>query len=293
MIRPEVSVIIPAYNSSKYIEETLVSVLNQTYRNFEVIVIDDGSTDGQTELILKWIKKDSRFRCVYQSNQGVSASRNVGFNQSVGNYIAFLDADDVWMPGNLESKIKKFEEGNFGLVHSDGYLINENSDVTIGKIVGREGMLLNDMLEWTSTQVPGPSSILVTREVLNTVGLFDANLSTSADVDFFLRVSARYNIGRVDQVTWKYRLHSGNMHKHLSLMEKDVLFVYKKASVKGLFYSHWFERKCYASMYLILAASWAGDGKNKWRAIVFTMLALFKHPNVMVNLFNRLSKKWL
>jgi len=243
MDHPIVSVIIPSYNSGKYVEETLASVLSQSYTNFEVIVVDDGSVDGQKDCIFKWANRDRRVRYIYQDNQGVSSARNVGFNHSSGNYIAFLDADDVWMPNNLAVKIEKFEKGNFGLVHSDGCLIDERSNIVDGLMAGHEGRLLKNMLAWTGTQVPGPSSILVKREVINTIGLFDTNLSTSADQDFFLRVSSRYNIGRAEMVTWKYRLHSGNMHKRISLMEKDVLFVYKKVSAKGLFDNYWFERK--------------------------------------------------
>ncbi len=293
MESPLVSVIIPAFNSERYIEETIASVLTQTYTKFEVIVVDDGSTDGQRDCIYKWCNSDSRIRYIYRPNQGVSAARNTGFNHSRGTYVAFLDADDVWLPDNLSSKVSKFEIGNYGLVHSDGYLMDENSMDKEGFMIGREGLLLKDMLKWSGTQVPGPSSILVKREVLQTIGLFDTNLSTSADHDFFLRVAARFNIGRVSRPTWKYRLHPSNMHKNIPLMERDVLYVYKKASSNKLFSNYWFEKECYAIMYLILAASWAGDGRNKARALYFISLALFTHPRAITNIINRLLKRWI
>ncbi len=261
--------------------------------NFEVIVVDDGSTDEQREIIFRWCAKDSRLRYIYKPNQGVSVARNTGFNHSRGEYVAFLDADDVWMPENLSAKLSKFETGNFGLVHSDAYLIDENSQNKGGVMIGREGMLLTNMLQWRGTQIPGPSSLLVRREVIQTVGLFDTNLSTSADYDFFLRVASRFSIGRVSRPTWKYRLHSGNMHKAIPLMEKDVLYAYKKASDNGLFKTFWFKRRCYANMYLILASSWAQDGNNKWRAIYFTWLALMSHPVCIIDIFKRIKKRWV
>ena len=292
MQRPLVSVIIPAYNSELYIKETLASVSKQTFTEFEVIVIDDGSTDSQREIILSYCIADPRFRYLFLENQGVSGARNTGFNHSSGAYVAFLDADDVWLPDNLSSKLEKFEKGDYGLVHSDASLIDGMSNMKEGTMVGREGELLTNMLTWDGTQVPGPSSILVKRSVLQSVGLFDSRLSTSADHDFFLRVSAKYKIGHVTKITWKYRLHGANMHKKISLMEHDVLFVYEKASVNKLFSSYWFEKKCYSIMYLILAASWAGDGKSRFKAGHYVLIALVCHPGSIVNIVNRITKRW-
>ena len=290
MDSPIVSVIIPAYNSSKYIAETIKSVLSQTFKNFELIIVDDGSTDDQQEIIQKYCESEIRIRSIYQENQGVSFARNAGFNHSKGKFIAFLDADDIWLEDNLQLKLDKFEQDDFALVHSDSYLIDENSKLLNGMMTGNEGMLLHEILKWKEAQVPGPSSILVKREVIGTVGLFDTNLSTSADHDFFCRLAALYKIGRVAKPTWKYRVHSQNMHKNIALMERDILTVYRKISRLKLFKSFWFKRTCYANMYLILAASWAGDGKNMTRGLYYTMLAILSHPGSILNIVNRLTR---
>ena len=290
---PLISVVIPAYNSRRFITETVESVLQQLYSNFELIIVDDGSTDGQEEYILPICKRDSRIRYVSKPNEGVSFARNVGYNHSSGLYVAFLDADDVWLKDNLMVKFLKFQTGDYGLVHSDALLIDEDSNLINGMMNGGEGSLLQDALQWTRTIVPGPSSILVRREVLNAVGLFDTNLSTSADHDFFLRVASKYAIGHVPNPTWKYRLHESNMHKKIELMEKDVLFLYKKASDNKLFPNMWFERECYANMYLILGASWAGDGKNKFKGILYAFLAIGNHPKAIFNIYSRVMKRWL
>lgn len=292
MFRPKVSVIIPAYNSERYIEEAIDSVLNQRFTDFELLVIDDGSTDGQREKIMKYCNVDTRVRYIRQANQGVSAARNHGFNLSSGDLIAFLDSDDIWLPDNLSLKVSKVQSSDFGLVHSDAGLMDEYSNVLNKRMEGNEGWLLTQMLEWKETQIPGPSSILVKRTTLNSVGLFDTQLSTSADHDFFLRVAAKARIGRVSQVTWRYRVHSKNMHKNIALMEKDVMFLYQKASINNLFADRWFRGICYTNMYLTLAASWLGDGKNKKHATYFIMLALLRHPFTIINIFNRVKKRW-
>lgn len=289
---PLVSVIIPAYNSERYVEETIASVLNQAFTDFEVLVIDDGSVDSQREKIIKFCNSDGRVRYIHQENQGVSAARNHGYNLSSGALIAFLDADDVWLPNNLSLKVSKINEG-FDFVHSDAVTMDVQSNTLDRKMQGSEGWLLKNILLWEDSQVPGPSSILVKRSVLNNVGVFDTQLSTSADHDFFIRVASKIRIGRVPVVTWKYRLHDQNMHKNIGLMEKDVLYLYHKASTFGVFENRWFEGICYTNMYLILAASWAGDGKNKTRAMYFIMLALLSHPFAVLNIFNRVKRKWL
>lgn len=292
MNRPLVSVIIPAYNSEKYIQETIASVLSQTFADFELLVIDDGSIDSQQEKIFEFCKRDARVRYIRQENQGVSAARNHGYNLSSGSLIAFLDADDVWLPSNLSLKVSKILDEGFDFVHSDAVTMDSQSNTLERRMQGSEGWLLNKILLWEDTQIPGPSSLLVKRSVLNSVGIFDTQLSTSADHDFFIRVAAKVRIGRVSEVTWRYRLHDQNMHKNIRLMEKDVLFLYRKASLQRVFESSWFEGICYTNMYLILAASWAGDGKNKIRAAYFIMLAILSHPFAFVNIFNRVRRKW-
>jgi glycosyltransferase involved in cell wall biosynthesis len=281
---PLISVIVPVFNGERYLSETLQSVMNQTHSNFEALIVDDGSTDGTKDVVSNLAQNDARIKYVYQANQGVSAARNTGIKYAKGEYLAFLDYDDLWEPENLELKILKFQEDNYGMVHSDAKIIDEHSLVSDKILSGKEGMLLESLLEWKETQIPGPSSILVSREALDKTGLFDVSLSTSADQDFFIRVASAFKIGRVAQCTWKYRIHGTNMHKNISVMEKDVVQVFKKAAASRLFKSRKFKNACFANMYLILGASWYGDGKNKLRGIYFVMLALASHPLIILNI---------
>lgn len=289
---PVVSIIIPVYNCRKFIAEALESVIQQTFRDFEALIVDDGSTDDLRVIADHYVKMDSRIKYLYQLNRGVSAARNSGFKYSSGKFIAFLDSDDVWLKNNIELKLRKLEEGVFGLVHSDAELINESSDRIHGVLQGREGDLLEGLLSWEDTQIPGPSSILMRRAVIEEVGPFDENLSTAADLDLFIRVAARYKIGRVDQVTWRYRKHVGNMHKSIDLMEHDVLLIFRKAKELNLFTTAAFERKCFSTTYLILAASWAGDGRNVRRALSFLIMAVRNEPRVILNVVRR-AVNWI
>ena len=290
---PLVSVIIPAYNAERFISETIKSVISQTFSDFELLIVDDGSIDNQKKIIKEFAASDNRIRYIYQLNEGVSAARNNGFKNSHGRFIAFLDADDVWLPDNLALKINRFGSDEVGLVHSDAMVINEVSEKIEGTICGIEGDLLDPLLLWDGTQIPGPSSILVKREVIEAIGVFDEKLSTAADKDFFIRVAAHYKIGRVSQVTWKYRLHRKNMHKNISVMEADILLLYQKVQNSKLFHSKDFEKKCFSAMYLILAASWAGDGKNVRRSLIFVWQAVKINPPVILYVVKRLFNRWL
>ena len=121
---PKVSVIIPAYNSSGFIEDALESVFKQTYRNYEVIVVDDGSTDKSAEIIGSF--SDKRIIYIYQENHGVSVARNKGILESKGEYIAFLDSDDLWLPEKLEKQVAILNNNkNTGLVYTDFDVIHE------------------------------------------------------------------------------------------------------------------------------------------------------------------------
>lgn len=283
--KPLVSVIIPVYNAEKYIEETIVSVLNQTYQNFEIIIVDDGSTDHSASVVFPLSERDNRIRYIYQKNAGVSVARNTGYIQAEGKFIAFLDADDIWLSCNLEKKLDKIYSGDFGLVHSSASLINEKTEAIEGVMEGLEGSLLNDFLQWQFCCVPGPSSVLLKKEVLEKVGLFDPELSTSADLDIFIRIAAKFTIGKVNEITWKYRVHAQNMHKNIALMEHDILIIYSKAKAADLFHNKVFANLCFAKMYLILGLSWLKDGGNLQRGLYYIAKSMVTKPKVSLVYF--------
>ncbi len=288
---PLVSVIIPAYKAEKYLAETVQSVFDQTHQNWELLIVDDGSPDGQEQAIAPLVAADNRVQYIKQKNAGVAAARNHGFSKSKGEFVAFLDADDVWFANNLQLKIAKFESNPaYGLVHSDLAIIDENSVPTGETKQGKEGQLLHDLLSWQGTCIPTPSSILVKRTVIEKVGLFDLELSNAADQEFFFRVASQYLIGRVAKVTWQYRIHSQNMHSNIAVMEKDALRAYHLAEKNKLFESKAFRNLCFSNMYMIVGASWWGDGHNKWKGATYLLKAIWVYPPAAKKVIQKIFK---
>ena len=111
-----ISIIMPAYNAGKYIKESIESVFNQTYQNWELIIIDDGSTDNTSEVVQPFLIKDRRIQYYLQENGKQGKARNAGIKRSKGNLIAFLDADDVWMPAKLQAQIGVLKQNDADLV---------------------------------------------------------------------------------------------------------------------------------------------------------------------------------
>ena len=125
--KPEVSVIMPAYNASVYIQEAINSVIAQTYTNWDLIIIDDGSTDSTSEIIMNNVNQDLRIKYFYQENGKQGKARNLGIYHARGIYIAFLDADDVWLPEKLEIQLEEIVAKNVDLVFSDSYVFNNDT----------------------------------------------------------------------------------------------------------------------------------------------------------------------
>ncbi|MFN7014034.1 MAG: glycosyltransferase family 2 protein, partial [Bacteroidia bacterium] len=151
-----VSVIIPAYNAEKFIETTIQSVLNQTIQKFEIIVVNDGSTDNTAKIIETLKEKDKRIHLINKENSGVSDTRNIGMRTAKGKYIALLDADDVWLKDNLEKKIN-YLENNPGIdfIYSDMLLADENLENQTQAPKGKGINILENILSWNGEVIPG------------------------------------------------------------------------------------------------------------------------------------------
>lgn len=286
----KVSVIIPAYNSLRFIQSTLESAVGQSFSDFEVILVDDGSTDGSSEVIQSLADVYPQVQYHYQSNAGVAAARNHGFRLAKGDYIAFLDADDIWLPDNLAKKVAYLQQHpQVGLVHSDAAVINGEGVATGLVKAGKDGQLLNDLLLWNGTCIPAPSSILVRREVIEKVGGFDESLSTAADQEFFFRVAAKYPIGRIPEVTWQYRVHSTNMHSNIPLMERDHIKAYQLADKNGLFPNKAFRNQAFSNLYMILAGSFWVQGKQHPKTFLYLLKALWLWPSNLKRLLHNFT----
>lgn len=284
---PTVSVIIPAYNAGKYLAETVHSVLAQTYTDFEIIIHDDGSTDD-TPAIAKTFS-DPRVKYRHQENAGVSAARNKGAEVATGKYLAFLDADDLFHPRNLEMKVTALEkDASLAMVFADCDIIDANGQSTGEILTGKDEDIFKNLLLWNGTVIPGPSSILITREAFEKSGGFDTEFSTAADQNFFFRIAHKYKCARIPEVLTAYRKHDTNMHMNIALMERDHIGVYEKAARAGMFETDSFRKTCFGNLYLILAGSWWVNGKNKRKGFQFMRKALAKNPVLIFKLLGKL-----
>lgn len=140
MVEPLISIIMPAYNAEKYITESVDTVINQTYKNWELIIINDGSTDDTEAIARQYTLTDSRIKLINQENKKLSAARNIGIKAAVGDWVAFLDADDLWVADKLKKQIALINtKPDIGLVFSDGYIFNDgdlNTDFPYGAASG-------------------------------------------------------------------------------------------------------------------------------------------------------------
>lgn len=283
-----VSVILPAYNASNFIVETIQSVLQQTYTDWELIISDDGSTDNTEALVLPFLNQKVRY--IKHTNSGVSLARNRGAAIATGKYLAFLDADDVLTPDSLEKKVQVLQQQkDIAIVFSDVAIIDAHSNMTGELLKGSDEDVLEHLLLWDRTVIPGPSSFLITREAFDRVGGFDSDFSTAADQDFFFRVAQQFSCRRIPEVLTLYRKHGSNMHMNIRHMEHDHIAVYKKAARLNLFGTTSFKRRCFANLYLILAGSWWVNGKNKWRGILFLMRSVLVRPAQIKRILTKLS----
>lgn len=279
------------YNAEKYIGDAINSVLNQTYRNWELVIIDDGSKD-LTALVIKKFLEDARIQYHYQVNAGVSVARNKGILLAKGEYIAFLDADDAWEPENLSKKLAVLSNmPEVDWVFSDMYHADANLKETEVAPKGTDENMLEKILLWESEVIPGPcSSVIVRKKCFDEGVSFDKELSTAADQDFTLQLASRYKGRRIPEPLVTYRLSSNSMSRNIAVMERDHILVYRKAAKNGMFYSDAFRRKCFSNLYIILAGSWWVNGNNKIRGLYFIVRAISIYPKNISRLIKKIFK---
>lgn len=211
MNAPKVSVIIPTYNRKDYVQEAINSVLAQTYQDFELIVVDDGSEDGTGEALKRF---GSQIRYVYQENQGESAARNRGIRVASGRLVAFLDSDDLWLPHKLERQVAYLDaHPDVALVCSSVLPIDSNGQIldreTEGKYQLPEGKVSFETVFWNCPV--NASTVLAKREALVQAGLFDMTMRWGEDWDMWARLALRALIAFIPEPLAYCRVHAGNM----------------------------------------------------------------------------------
>jgi glycosyltransferase involved in cell wall biosynthesis len=226
---PIVSVVIPAYNSSRFIADAVKSVLDQTFSSFELIVVNDGSSDTD-ELETAMLPYLPRLRYFSQENRGPSAARNLGIRNARGRYVAFLDSDDVWLPHHLADQIRHLENNEgLGLVYSNnsqvdeqGYTSNAFARVPQSLPVTREALL-------ALRCVVNTSSVVVLREALVRVGLFDEEMRRCEDFDLWLRLASMGTEMTFDRGVQVVHRRTRGLSSDQDLMKRARKAVYRKA----------------------------------------------------------------
>jgi glycosyltransferase involved in cell wall biosynthesis len=222
-----VSVIIPTYNRAHFVGLSIDSALQQTHPPLEVIVVDDGSTDDTAAALASYA---DRIRVFRQPNSGAPSARNLGAANASGDYLAFLDSDDLWYPEKLERQLQRFDaEPELGLVHCG----MESFDDATGRVLevnvdGAEGWVAEQMLHFDKIVVFAGSSLLIPRRVFQEVGGFDVRLPPSEDWDLCYRIASRYKVGFVAGPYVRYRQHPGAIHLDIPKMERAMMLSFDK-----------------------------------------------------------------
>ncbi|WP_347273679.1 glycosyltransferase [Candidatus Kuenenia sp.] len=227
--KPLVSIVMPTYNCAAYLPESIESILAQTYDTYEVVVIDDGSADN-TKLVLEPYMEKIRYIDLGR-NEGLPTARNLGIQSAKGEYVAFLDADDIWMPEKLEMSIDQFMKNpDAGMVYSKHINIDSKSQFMEGKIMRRlpSGNIFTQLFFEQNFIIC--SSVVVRKEVFNKTALFDSELVNCQDWDMWLRIAFYYKAIGIDVPLVKYRHSSKSLSKN-----RDNVLKYQKVIIDKIY----------------------------------------------------------
>lgn len=208
-----VSIILPTYNCARFLSDSLGSVLSQTYDRYEIIVVDDGSTDNTKEVLNAFLQKIKYIDL--GQNRGLPAARNIGIQSAQGTYIAFLDADDLWLPEKLQTDVEYFtQHPDVSMVYSRHMNIDEQGVVLDGGTKRRlpSGNIFIRLFSEQNFIVP--SSVVVRKEVFATAGLFDEQLFNCQDWDMWLRIAFYFKVAGINKPLVQYRHNPHSLSKN-------------------------------------------------------------------------------
>jgi glycosyltransferase involved in cell wall biosynthesis len=210
----------PAYNASNYIQEAINSVIAQTFIDWELIIVDDGSTDKTSEIVSEYVTIENRISYYYQENGKQGKARNLAISKSKGEYLAFLDADDLWLPEKLEIQIKEIKDKNVDLVFSNAYIINDSEKINLNKVIYcHQGFLdsnegLDRMIERNRIPI---LTVLVKKSKVIEVGMFSEKLEIQNAEDSHLWLKLLINKAVLygsNETLAIYRVHKNSVTKN-------------------------------------------------------------------------------
>ncbi len=301
-----VSIIMPTYNRANFLEEALSSVFSQTYRDFEIIVVDDGSTDD-TASVLQPLVEQGLIQYIYQKKQGVSAARNRGIMEANGQYIAFLDSDDLFEPEKINSQVKYLQNHpEMGLVHS-GFTKFDHIGYDLGyrDTSWFSGQIYPQiLLHWTTLMAI--DTVLVVKKVLDSVGSFDTSLSIGEDLDMWRRIARKYPFGFINKSLARVRVHEGNVSGDKLKTTEGMVKYLEKAFKDDPSLSSRFQKRVFSRMFSTMAYNLLSESNDEsFRAARLNALRAIKqdvlNPHGIIallstmlgyNFRNSLVKSW-
>ena len=232
---PFISVVIPAYNAAAFLPEVIQSVIDQSYSEWELLVIDDGSTDNTATLVNQYSESDGRVRLISKENGGVSVARNLGAQLAKGELIAFLDSDDLWLKDKLSVHVDYMKShpqvgvsfSRVELIESDGSTTNKLTDNIVDTLKPQDLFYSNPTVT--------TSNLVIRKSVFQELDGFDASMQYNEDIDLLFRLAIQnhWKIDGIDQVLVQYRLHSSGLSSTLKKMEEGWVTLMTKARQKA------------------------------------------------------------
>lgn len=284
-----VSVILPTYNRAHTLSRAVNSVLNQTYKNFELIIIDDCSTDN-TEEVVKNIHDERIVYIRQSSNKGAAAARNTGIKIAKGDYVAFQDSDDEWMSEKLEKQMKVFESdaNDFSVVYTD--MLRISSDETIKYWSSPDlfcGKVINPLTNEYQVLNLGIQSVLIKKRCFDEIGLFDESFPRFIDLEFFIRLAKRYPFWHIREPLVKYYETEGISTNGLAYIKAEKLLLEKYAEATSS------NKKFLANRYYKIGMAYVLINDSREAKQYFLKALSLNHSNIksLVSLFLLLLSK--
>lgn len=232
-----VSIIMPSYNSKKYMDTSILSVLKQTYQNWELLIVDDASTDGTKEYLQQWNNQiDKRIQVHFQeTNEGAAVARNVAMKKAKGKYIAFLDCDDLWKPKKLENQISFMQKNDYAFTFTSYEYISEEGSYLMKRVIAPEKVTYHDMLKNT---IVGCLTVIVDREK---VGFFQMpNIRTRQDLATWLRILKQgFTAYGLNEILAEYRVGNSSISTNKWKAAQKTWFVYREMEKLNLLKASW------------------------------------------------------
>ncbi len=259
MQKPLVSVIIPLYNGAAFVERTLRSVMNQTYGNLEILVIDDGSTDNSQEIVAGLITQDDRIHLIQQPNSGVASARNHGIQIAQGEFLGFIDADDLWEASLIEKAIARFTQApnSVGVVYAWTKNINALDQVISGVHVSNiTGNVYGTLL--CHNFLGNASATVIRAACFDRVGRYDCEMRAHQaqgceDWDIYLRLAEYYDYAALPELLVGYRKLEGSMSGDGQTMQRSQEMMLAKVKARHPEIPPWYYGLSRSSFYLYLA----------------------------------------